>query len=78
MNAKELCSRLAIQDLTNRYALFVDTKQLDPLIDLFWGDAVFDGVGSARGRFAVKRLFENIFRRPCRPSLSSCTLQATS
>jgi len=62
VNAKELCSRLAIQDLTNRYALFVDTKQLDPLIDLFRPDAIFDesalGAGPFRGQAAIREYFQ--------------------
>jgi ketosteroid isomerase-like protein len=62
VNPKELCSRLAIQDLTNRYALYVDTKQLDPLIDLFWADAIFDesalGAGPFRGQAAIREYFQ--------------------
>jgi hypothetical protein len=62
VNAEELCSRLAIQDLTNRYALYVDTKQLDRLIDLFWSDAVFDesalGAGPFRGQTAIREYFQ--------------------
>jgi ketosteroid isomerase-like protein len=62
VNAEELCSRLAIQDLTNRYALYVDTKQLDRLIDLFWSDAVFDesalGAGPFCGQAAIREYFQ--------------------
>lgn len=62
MNAEELCSRLAIQDLTNRYALYVDTKQLDRLIGLFWLDAVFDesalGAGPFHGQTAIREYFQ--------------------
>jgi ketosteroid isomerase-like protein len=58
----ELNARLAIQDLTNRYALYVDTKQLDRLIDLFWPDAIFDesalGAGPFRGQPAIREYFE--------------------
>ena len=61
VNAEELWSRLAIQDLTNRYAVYVDTKQLDPLIDLFWGDAIFDesalGAGPFLGQAAIRDYF---------------------
>ena len=61
MNAEELWSRLAIQDLTNRYALYVDTKQLDRLIDLFWSDAIFDesalGAGPFGGQAAIRDYF---------------------
>jgi hypothetical protein len=62
VNAEELCSRLAIQDLTNRYALYVDTKQLDRLISLFWPDAVFDesalGAGPFHGQTAIREYFQ--------------------
>jgi hypothetical protein len=62
VNPEELWSRLAIQDLTNRYALYVDTKQLDRLIDLFWPDAVFDesalGVGPFQGQAAIREYFQ--------------------
>jgi ketosteroid isomerase-like protein len=62
VNTEELCSRLAIQDLTNRYALYVDTKQLDRLIDLFWPDAIFDesvlGAGPFRGQTAIREYFQ--------------------
>ena len=62
MNAEELCSRLAIQDLTNRYALYVDTKQLDRLIDLFWAEAIFDesalGAGPFSGQTAIREYFK--------------------
>jgi SnoaL-like domain len=61
VNTEELGSRLAIQDLTNRYALYVDTKQLDRLIDLFWTDATFDesalGAGPFRGQAAIRDYF---------------------
>jgi ketosteroid isomerase-like protein len=61
VNVEELGSRLAIQDLTNRYALYVDTKQLDRLIDLFWTDAIFDesvlGAGPFRGHAAIRDYF---------------------
>jgi hypothetical protein len=69
VNAEELCSRLAIQDLTNRYALYVDTRQLDRLIDLFRSDAIFDesalGVGPFRGQPAIREYF-----RTALPSVS--------
>jgi ketosteroid isomerase-like protein len=62
VNAEELWSRLAIQDLTNRYALYVDTKQVDRLIDLFWADAIFDesalGAGPFRGQAAIREYFQ--------------------
>jgi hypothetical protein len=62
VNAEELCSRVAIQDLTNRYALYVDTKQLDRLIDLFWSDSVFDesalGAGPFHGQAAIREYFQ--------------------
>ena len=62
MKAEEFCSRVAIQDLTNRYALYVDTKQLDQLIDLFCPDAVFDesalGAGPFRGQAAIREYFQ--------------------
>jgi ketosteroid isomerase-like protein len=62
MNTEELCSRLAIQDLTNRYALYVDTKQLDRLVDLFWSDAVFDesalGAGPFHGQSTIREYFQ--------------------
>lgn len=53
MNAEELCSRLGIQDLTNRYALYVGTKQLHRLIDLFWAGAIFDESAQPRDRKAI-------------------------
>jgi hypothetical protein len=62
VNAEELWSRLAIQDLTNRYALYVDTKQLDSLIELFCADATFDesvlGAGPFRGQAAIREYFQ--------------------
>jgi ketosteroid isomerase-like protein len=63
MNQRELCTRVAIQDLTNRYSLYVDTKQLDALLDLFCADAIFDesvlGAGPFHGLTEIRTYFEN-------------------
>jgi len=63
VNAEELWSRLAIQDLTNRYALYVDTKQLDRLIDLFWADAIFDESALGAGPFRAQAAIREYFRK---------------
>lgn len=69
MHADELASRLAIQDLTNRYTLYIDTQQFDRLINLFWPDAVLDesalGAGRSRGHAAIEDHFQ-----AARPSVS--------
>jgi hypothetical protein len=69
VNAEELCSRLAIQDLTNRYALYVDTKQLDRLIDLFWAEAIFDESALAAGPFSGQTATRQYFKAAL-PSVS--------
>jgi SnoaL-like domain len=60
---EELSTRVAIGDLTNRYALYVDTKQLELLLGLFCPDATFDesvlGAGPFRGVNEIRSYFQN-------------------
>jgi hypothetical protein len=57
--------RSQIQELTARYALLVDTFQLEPLVELFVEDGVLDEVacGLARheGRTALTAYYEELF-----------------
>ena len=61
----ELADRLAIIELTSKYAHLVDTKQLNKLLNLFAEDAVFDetNVGAdlerCKGRDAIRAYFDN-------------------
>jgi ketosteroid isomerase-like protein len=61
----ELADRLAIIELTSKYAHLVDTQQFDELLNLFAEDAVFDetnvGVDLRRlkGRDAIRAYFDN-------------------
>lgn len=59
--------RLAIQELVHRYCLAVDTKQLEPTLELFSTDAVFDEsvLGPEAGPFngieQIRAYFANSF-----------------
>jgi SnoaL-like domain len=58
-------ARSQIQELTARYALYVDTFQLEPLVGLFLEDGVLDEVacGLARheGRTALTAYYRELF-----------------
>ncbi len=59
--------RLAIDELRNRYALWVDTDQLEPLLELFADDAVFDeepiGGERADGAAEIRDLYARHLNR---------------
>jgi hypothetical protein len=59
-----LDDRLAIRDLTSRYAYYVDTFQNDKLMDLWAEDAVFDesrmGTGRHVGAGAILAFFDEL------------------
>lgn len=61
MGIDRIEDRLAIDELRNRYALWVDTDQLEPLLELFADDMVFDelALGGERveGAPAVREMF---------------------
>jgi ketosteroid isomerase-like protein len=56
--------RLAIQDLTARYAYYLDTFQFDKALDLFTEDSIFDeskiGSGLYEGKPAITGFFAEI------------------
>ena len=60
-----LVARSEILELTAKYALYVDSGKIEPLLDLFTEDAVFDesGVGLARveGTAALETYFGQLF-----------------
>lgn len=59
---ERLRDRLAIMELTARYAYYVDTFQIEPLMDLWTDDAVFDetkvGTGCHRGPDGIRKFFQ--------------------
>ncbi len=58
--------RLAIRELTSRYAFYVDTFQNDKLMQLWEKDAVFDesevGTGRHEGIAAIAMFFDEVRR----------------
>jgi len=56
--------RLAIQELTSRYAYYVDTFQNDKLMELWAEDAIFDesrvGTGLHEGAGAIAAFFDEL------------------
>jgi len=67
MNESEyrVADRLAIQELVHRYALLVDTHQLEPLLELFCPDAEFDEsvLGPEAGPFRSVEAIRGYFAR---------------
>jgi hypothetical protein len=64
MSGTETAERLAIQELTARYAFYVDTFQIQPLMELWVQDGpVFDetqiGTGVHTGADAIRAFFVN-------------------
>jgi SnoaL-like domain len=62
MSGAEIGDRLAIQELTARYAFYVDTFQIEPLMELWVHDGpVFDetqiGTGLHTGAAAIRAFF---------------------
>lgn len=62
MTSDLLTDRAEIQELTARYALHLDTRQVDAMMGLWADDAVFDetavGLGLLEGPAAIRRFFE--------------------
>ncbi len=64
ISGTETAERLAIQELTARYAFYVDTMQIEPLMELWVHDGpVFDetqiGTGLHTGADAIRAFFLN-------------------
>jgi hypothetical protein len=61
----ELADRLAIIELTSKYAHLFDTHQVDELLNLFAEDAIFDesnlgaGLGRLEGHDAIRAYFDS-------------------
>ena len=56
-------SRLALQELSARYARAIDDRDLSALADLFCEDATFEHVGAGdrlEGRDAIRRFYERV------------------
>ena len=51
-------ARAAISDLRARYCLYVDASRWDAVAELFAEDAEFAGLGVARGREQIRKVFE--------------------
>jgi hypothetical protein len=54
-------SSLAISQLPSRYAMALDARDLDSLVELFIGDVEAGAEG--RGREALKRWYDRVLRR---------------
>lgn len=57
-----LQDRAEIQELTARYAFYVDNRRVDDMVELWTDDGVFDasatGLSRIDGRAAIRRFFE--------------------
>jgi len=58
----ELRDRAEIQDLRFRYHIAVNDGELDGVASLFCddGEVEFDGIGSARGRAEIEKLYDDV------------------
>jgi hypothetical protein len=67
MSIDRIADRLAIDELRYRYAYWVDTDQLEPLLELFTDDAVFDetpiGGERSEGAAALRALYARQLNR---------------